>query len=88
MPSEVRKEECGLHAHFDAQPQAATSSGATWGSAKPTTHLRGHKPVPRHRKKGYAVDVRSYLSLRARACTKVNDYSYVKARRMHGACRA
>ena len=39
MPSEMRMEECGLHAHFDAQ--AATSSGATWGSAEPKmTHLR------------------------------------------------
>ena len=38
MPSEMCMEaECGLHANFDAQ--AATSSGATWGSAKPTTHL-------------------------------------------------
>ena len=27
MPSEMRMEECGLHAHFDAQE--ATSSGAT-----------------------------------------------------------
>ena len=35
--SEMRMDECRLHAHFDVQ--AATSSGATWGSAKPTTVL-------------------------------------------------
>ena len=38
MPSEIRMETGGLHAYFDAQ--AATSSGATWGSAKPTTRRR------------------------------------------------
>ena len=58
-------EECGLHAHFDAQ--AVTSSRATWGSAKPTMmHICGHNlaystglrcPDPAKSKKGYAVDM-------------------------------
>ena len=47
MPSEMRMQECGLHAHFDAQ--AAMSSGATWGSLPNLRRICGHKtgaPTP------------------------------------------
>ena len=42
MPSETGMDHCGLHAYFEAQ--AAASSAATWGSAKPTTNPRCGNP--------------------------------------------